>query len=122
MSFIMSKLRVGILFGGKSGEHEVSLRSAASVAAALDKTKYDVVPIGITKEGHWLSAADSLQLLPAAGESGGAPRLDGAEAESTAPQASSPDAESAAEAPAPGHTEPEQAGSPSAEAEAAKEN
>jgi len=65
----MSKLRVGILFGGKSGEHEVSLRSAASIAAALDKTKYDVVPIGITKEGHWLSAADSLKLLPAAGGS-----------------------------------------------------
>ncbi len=62
------KLRVGILFGGKSGEHEVSLRSAESVAAALDKTKYDVVPIGITKEGHWLSAADSLKLLPSAGE------------------------------------------------------
>jgi D-alanine-D-alanine ligase len=65
----MNKLRVGILFGGKSGEHEVSLRSATSVAAALDKTKYDVVPIGITKEGHWLNAADSLQLLPAAGAS-----------------------------------------------------
>ena len=43
----MGKLRVGILFGGKSGEHEVSLRSAASVAAALDKTKYErCVPIG----------------------------------------------------------------------------
>jgi D-alanine-D-alanine ligase len=67
--FIMSKVRVGILFGGKSGEHEVSLRSAASVAEALDKSKYDVVPIHITKEGHWLSAAESLKLLPSAGVS-----------------------------------------------------
>ena len=43
------KLRVGILFGGRSGEHEVSLRSAASVLDAIDKTKYEVVPIGIAK-------------------------------------------------------------------------
>ncbi len=64
----MKKLRVGILFGGKSGEHEVSLRSAASVAAALDKSKYDVIPIGITKEGHWLSSGESRKLLPQAGE------------------------------------------------------
>jgi len=48
----MAKLRVGILFGGRSGEHEVSLLSAASVLNAIDKTKYEVVPIGITKQGH----------------------------------------------------------------------
>ncbi len=47
----MKKLRVGILFGGRSGEHEVSLLSAASVVNAIDKEKYEVVPIGITKEG-----------------------------------------------------------------------
>ena len=47
----MKKLRVGVLFGGRSGEHEVSLLSAASVLNAIDKTKYDVVPIGITHEG-----------------------------------------------------------------------
>ena len=47
----MKKLRVGVLFGGRSGEHEVSLLSAASVLSAIDKKKYDVVPIGITKEG-----------------------------------------------------------------------
>ena len=51
------KIRVGILFGGRSGEHEVSLLSAASVLNAIDKNKYEVVPIGITKEGRWLTAA-----------------------------------------------------------------
>jgi len=59
----MAKLRVGILFGRRSGEHEVSLLSAASVLKAIDKTKYDVVPIGITKEGHWLTAGDAERLL-----------------------------------------------------------
>src|SRR5579859_6478868 len=57
------KLRVGILFGGRSGEHEVSLLSAASVLKAIDRKKFDVVPIGITKEGHWLAAADARNLL-----------------------------------------------------------
>src|ERR1700722_10851986 len=59
----MKKLRVGILFGGRSGEHEVSLLSAASVLQAIDKEKYDVVPIGITKDGHWLTASDAENLL-----------------------------------------------------------
>jgi D-alanine-D-alanine ligase len=59
----MTKIRVGILFGGRSGEHEVSLLSAASVLQAIDKDKYDVVPIGITKEGHWLTAGDAENLL-----------------------------------------------------------
>ena len=59
----MNKLRVGILFGGRSGEHEVSLLSAASVFNAIDKNKYDVVPIGITKQGHWVTAADAERLL-----------------------------------------------------------
>jgi len=58
-----SKLRVGILFGGRSGEHEVSLLSAASVLNAIDRSKFDVVPIGITKEGRWLAAADAHNLL-----------------------------------------------------------
>jgi D-alanine-D-alanine ligase len=57
------KLRVGVLFGGRSGEHEVSLLSAASVLQAIDRRKFDVVPIGITKEGRWLAAADAGQLL-----------------------------------------------------------
>src|SRR5208282_6225356 len=57
------KLRVGILFGGRSGEHEVSLLSAASILKAIDRKKFDVVPIGITKEGRWLGASDAHGLL-----------------------------------------------------------
>jgi D-alanine-D-alanine ligase len=57
------KLRVGVLFGGRSGEHEVSLLSAASVLNAIDKKKYEVVPIGITKEGRWLTASHAQRLL-----------------------------------------------------------
>ena len=60
------KLRVGIVFGGRSGEHEVSLRSASSVLAAIDKKKYDVVPIGIAKNGRWLVADEAKQLLAGA--------------------------------------------------------
>jgi D-alanine-D-alanine ligase len=59
----MKKLRVGILFGGRSGEHEVSLLSAASVLQAIDKDKYEVVPIGITKDGRWLTAGEAENLL-----------------------------------------------------------
>src|SRR6195256_294329 len=59
----MAKLRVGILFGGRSGEHEVSLLSAASVLKAIDKTKYEVVPIGSTKDGRWLTADHAERLL-----------------------------------------------------------
>jgi D-alanine-D-alanine ligase len=59
----MKKLRVGILFGGRSGEHEVSLLSAASVFNAIDKEKYEVVPIGITKDGRWLTAEHAENLL-----------------------------------------------------------
>src|SRR5712692_8452542 len=59
----MKKLRVGILFGGRSGEHEVSLLSAASVLNAIDKNKFEVVPIGITKEGRWLTAGEAQRML-----------------------------------------------------------
>jgi D-alanine-D-alanine ligase len=57
------KLRVGVLFGGRSGEHEVSLLSAASILKAIDRRKFDVVPIGITKDGHWLAAGEATNLL-----------------------------------------------------------
>jgi len=57
------KLRVGVLFGGRSGEHEVSLLSAASILKSIDRRKFEVVPIGITKEGRWLAAADANNLL-----------------------------------------------------------
>jgi D-alanine-D-alanine ligase len=59
----MKKLRVGILFGGRSGEHEISLLSAVSVFKAIDPNKYEVVPIGITKDGRWLTASDAERLL-----------------------------------------------------------
>ena len=61
----MAKLRVGVIFGGRSGEHEVSLVSANSIINALDKEKYEVVPIGITKEGEWVAGADILDQLKA---------------------------------------------------------
>jgi D-alanine-D-alanine ligase len=68
----MKKLRVGILFGGRSGEHEVSLLSAASVLNAIDKNKFEVIPIGITKEGRWLTAGDAELLLQ--GKATGSPQ------------------------------------------------
>jgi D-alanine-D-alanine ligase len=74
----MAKLRVGILFGGRSGEHEVSLLSAASVLKAIDKTKYEVVPIGITKDGRWLTAEHAERLLKGE-EQADKPALSGAE-------------------------------------------
>ena len=61
------KLRVGVLFGGRSGEHEVSLLSAASVLAAIDRKKYEIVPIGITKQGRWVTSGDAALLLGAPG-------------------------------------------------------
>ena len=59
----MKKLRIGVLFGGRSGEHEVSLLSAASVLKAIDRKKYEIVPIGITKQGQWVTASDAHRLL-----------------------------------------------------------
>jgi len=59
----MKKIRVGILFGGRSGEHEISLLSAASVFKAIDQNKFEVVPIGITKDGRWVTSADAERLL-----------------------------------------------------------
>jgi len=58
------RLRIGVLFGGRSGEHEVSLASAASVIRGLDPDKYEAVPIGITKEGHWLIGGGAQKMLP----------------------------------------------------------
>ncbi len=64
------KIRIGILFGGRSGEHEVSLTSAASVLKALDPAKYEVVPIGITRQGRWLVGTAADKLLPAVLQNG----------------------------------------------------
>lgn len=57
------KLRVAVLFGGRSGEHEVSLLSAASVISAMDTEKYEIFPVGITEDGRWLAGGDPLRAL-----------------------------------------------------------
>ncbi|HSR29425.1 MAG TPA: D-alanine--D-alanine ligase family protein [Anaerolineae bacterium] len=57
------RIRVGLIFGGRSGEHEVSLMSAQGVLNAIDQSKYEVVPIGITKDGRWLASGDPLKAL-----------------------------------------------------------
>src|SRR5690348_13926097 len=54
MSMEKKKIRIGLIFGGRSGEHEVSLASAESVMANLDRDRYEIVPIGISREGSWL--------------------------------------------------------------------
>lgn len=77
------KLRVGVLFGGRSGEHEVSLLSAASVLKAIDRAKYEVVPIGISKEGRWLTSGESQKLLNGDGVAGNPRHLRAGDPEST---------------------------------------
>src|ERR1700751_5160370 len=64
------KIRVGVLFGGRSGEHEISLRSALTVMSAMDPARYEVVPIGIARDGRWYLRADAIRMLTEA-----APRL-----------------------------------------------
>jgi D-alanine-D-alanine ligase len=80
----MKKLRVGILFGGRSGEHEISLLSAASVFKAIDPNKYEVVPIGITKDGRWLTASDAERLLHGKAGEGARPTLRAGDPDTTA--------------------------------------
>ena len=58
------KINLGIIFGGRSGEHEVSIRSAKAVIENIDHSKYSVIPIAISPTGKWLSPADSIALLP----------------------------------------------------------
>jgi D-alanine-D-alanine ligase len=67
------KVQVGLIFGGRSGEHEVSLSSAQGVMGAIDKSKYEVVPIGITKQGRWLAAGDPWQALSSGVPAGSKP-------------------------------------------------
>jgi D-alanine-D-alanine ligase len=59
----MQKIRVGVLFGGRSGEHEVSLLSAASILKAIDRERFEVVPVGINKQGRWLVSGEAERLL-----------------------------------------------------------
>jgi D-alanine-D-alanine ligase len=61
---LAKKLRIGVIFGGRSGEHEISVRSAASVIQSMDRKKYDVLPIAISREGKWLSPHEASNLLP----------------------------------------------------------
>ena len=68
-----AKIRVGVVFGGRSGEHEISLMSAKSVMDALDRTKYEVIPLGITKEGKWLPSGDPMRTLKALAKQGALP-------------------------------------------------
>src|SRR3989338_4331295 len=60
------KIRVGILFGGRSAEHEISLQSANNIIRSINKDRYEVIPIGITKKGEWLTSAASKTLLSGA--------------------------------------------------------
>jgi len=60
---VAKKLRVGVICGGRSAEHQVSLVSAGSVIKALDKDKYEVIPIGITNRGEWLAGVNAIKLL-----------------------------------------------------------
>ena len=57
------KLRIGVLFGGRSGEHEISLRSALTVMSAMDPRRYEIVPIGIGRDGRWSLQSDALRML-----------------------------------------------------------
>ncbi len=104
MLLAMAKLRVGVLFGGRSGEHEVSLLSASSVIAAMDKNRYEVVPIGITKEGRWVTAAHAELLLKGRAAELPQPRpLRAGDPEATSPAAVLARGEAIVVPPVPGH-------------------
>lgn len=98
----MSKRRIGVMFGGQSSEHEVSLASGRAVLAALDQQKYDLVPIGIAKDGRWLVGGDPLAALEALADQALLPAAD-RPAGSHQPPAEAPSPRSLlrAEAPAP---------------------
>lgn len=71
------KIHVGVLFGGRSGEHEVSLASARSVMANIDRSRYEVIPIGISKQGEWLVGGDPMAALTAGQAESHLPALEG---------------------------------------------
>ncbi|NNE67289.1 MAG: D-alanine--D-alanine ligase [Pyrinomonadaceae bacterium] len=60
----MSKTKIGVVFGGRSGEHEISIRSASTVIEQISKEKYEVIPIAITREGEWKDPIASMAMLP----------------------------------------------------------
>ncbi|NLH08734.1 MAG: D-alanine--D-alanine ligase [Chloroflexi bacterium] len=82
-SVAKNRIRVGVIFGGRSGEHEISLRSARSIMDAIDKDKYDVLPIGITKEGQWIAGGDPMRTLTSGEPSAGPAALLGEPGDST---------------------------------------
>jgi len=59
------RIRIGVVFGGRSGEHEVAVRSARTVIEQIDRSRYTVIPVAIMKEGNWLSPAESAKWFPA---------------------------------------------------------
>ena len=59
----MTRLRVGVVFGGRSGEHEISMRSALTVMSAMDPARYEIVPIGIARDGRWYLRPDAIAML-----------------------------------------------------------
>ena len=65
----MNKITLGVLFGGVSSEHDISTVSAKGILSAIDKEKYNLVLLGITKEGRWFLFDDDIDLLPEAGGS-----------------------------------------------------
>ncbi|MCD6109715.1 D-alanine--D-alanine ligase [bacterium] len=67
---MVDKIRVAIVFGGRSGEHEVSIVSAKNIIESIDKKKYDIIPIGITKDGRWFSGDNIIKLFQAGDYSG----------------------------------------------------
>src|SRR5439155_8849736 len=69
------RIRVGVLFGGQSSEHEVSLASARSVMRAMDPAKYEVLPIGITRHGAWVASGDPMAVLRSGVDEAKVPRL-----------------------------------------------
>ena len=75
---VKRKVNVGVLFGGRSGEHEVSLASAQSVMSNIDRSRYEVIPIGITKQGEWLVGGDPMAALAAGSALSDMPALEGA--------------------------------------------
>ena len=60
MVSVERRIRVAVIFGGRSGEHQVSLVSAQGIMGAIDRDKYDVLPVGITKEGRWIASGDPM--------------------------------------------------------------
>jgi D-alanine-D-alanine ligase len=89
----VKKIRVGVIFGGQSGEHEVSLVSAQSVMRALDPRRYEVVPIGITREGKWLGGGNPMRQLREAASARGtllAPGSSDSQSQASAEQLTEP--------------------------------